>query len=168
MELAVRDAVIEDLPAIVEVYNASIPGAWSTADTRAVTVEERLPWFKQFSPGKRPIWVALDGERIVGWICLTWFYGGRAAYDATAEVSLYVAPAFQRRGLGMFLKQRMIAACPRLGVTTMISMYFDHNAATQRINDALGFERMGYLSEIAVIQGQKRGLIIAGLRIPPA
>ena len=62
----------------------------------------------------------------------------------------------------------MIARCPQLGVTTLLSMYFDHNEATKHINASLGFETMGHLSEIATVQGQKRGLVIAGLRIPPA
>jgi RimJ/RimL family protein N-acetyltransferase len=46
-------------------------------------------------------------------------------------------------------------------------MHFDHNEATQRINESLGFEQCGHLKEIAVVQGRKRGLILWALRIPP-
>jgi phosphinothricin acetyltransferase len=46
-------------------------------------------------------------------------------------------------------------------------MHFDHNEATRRINTRLGFQHVGHLPEIAVINGQKRGLVIALLRIPP-
>jgi phosphinothricin acetyltransferase len=46
-------------------------------------------------------------------------------------------------------------------------MHFDHNQATRRINESLGFEQCGHLKEIAVVQGQKRGLVIWSLRIPP-
>jgi len=55
---------------------------------------------------------------------------------------------------------------PAAGVTTLVSMHFDHNEATRRINASLGFEQCGHLCEIAVVQGQKRGLIISALRIP--
>ena len=61
----------------------------------------------------------------------------------------------------------MIEQCPRLGVTTLLSMHFDHNEATRRINESLGFQQLGHLTEIAVVQGEKRGLVIWGLRIPP-
>ena len=61
----------------------------------------------------------------------------------------------------------MIGQCPRLGVTTLLSMHFDHNEATRRINERLGFQQMGHLREIAMVQGQKRGLMIWALRIPP-
>ena len=167
MDMQVRDATEADLPAIVDIYNQSIPGGWSTADITPITVADRVDWFRKFEPRKRPIWVAeMDGQ-VVAWVSLSSFYAGRPAYDATAEVSMYIATAYQRRGIGRALKQRMIDHCPRLGVTTLLSMHFDHNEATRRINEDLGFQQMGHLTEIAVVQGQKRGLVISALRIPP-
>jgi len=166
-EPLVRDAREADLPAIVEIYNQSIPGGWSTADTKPVTVEERQEWFRKHDASRRPLWVAeIDGQ-IAGWVGLTSFYAGRPAYDATAEISLYIATAFHGRGLGYLLKKRMIDRCPQLGVTTLLSMHFDHNLATRRLNEKLGFVSMGHLTEIAVVDGVSRGLVIAGLRIPP-
>jgi phosphinothricin acetyltransferase len=167
VDLRIRDATETDLPAIVDIYNQSIPAGWSTADTRPVSVAERVEWFRKFDPARRPIWVAeVDGD-VVATAYLSSFYGGRPAYDATAEVSVYIATAHHRRGIGRRLKQFVIEQCPRLGVTTLLSMHFDHNEATRRINESLGFRPMGHLTEIAVVQGQKRGLMIWALRIPP-
>jgi len=104
---------------------------------------------------------------VIGAAYLSSFYAGRPAYDATAEVSVYVTTAYHRQGRGRRLKEFVIGECPRLGITTLLSMYFDHNEATRRINESLGFERMGHLTEIAVVQGYKRGLVISALRIPP-
>lgn len=163
-----RDATEADLPAIIAIYNASIPGGWSTADTTPITVEERVEWFRKFDPARRPIWVAEDAGRVIACVYLSWFYGGRPAYAKTAEISTYIAPDYQGRGLGTFLKQRMIDACPRLGVENLVSMYFDHNAATLRLNERFGFQEVGHLPAIAEVGGEKRGLKIALLRIPPA
>jgi phosphinothricin acetyltransferase len=165
--LLIRDATEADLPAIVDIYNQSIPAGWSTADTRPVTVAERVEWFRKFDPARRPIWVAEVDGQVVATAYLSSFYGGRPAYDATAEVSIYIATAYHRRGTGRRLKQWVIEQCPRLRVTTLLSMHFDHNEATRRINEGLGFVQMGHLIEIAVVRGQKRGLVIWGLRIPP-
>ncbi|MCE9529581.1 MAG: GNAT family N-acetyltransferase [Planctomycetes bacterium] len=168
MDIQIRDATEADLPAIVEIYNQSIPGGWSTADTKPITVAERVEWFRKHDPAKRPLWIAeMDGQ-IAAWIGLSSFYAGRPAYDATAEVSLYVASAFHGRGIGAFLKKRMIEHCPRLGVTTLLSMHFDHNQATRRLNDRLGFQELGHLPESAVVEGKTRGLVISALRIPAA
>jgi len=166
VESLIRIATEADLPTIVDIYNQSIPGGWSTADTRPIEVADRVDWFRTFSVRRRPIWVAEVDDDIVGVTYLTSFYGGRRAYDATAEISIYVATDFQRKGIGRQLKEFVIEQCPRLGVTTLLSIHFDHNAATQHINDSLGFERMGHLKEIANIGGQLRGAVISGLRIP--
>ena len=100
---------------------------------------------------------------------LSSFYEGRPAYDATAEVSMYVAPEHQNRRLGRELLEFVIGRCPALGVTTLLAMYFDHNEASKRLCAKLGFEQCGHLREIANLDGHRRGLIIAALRIssPP-
>jgi L-amino acid N-acyltransferase YncA len=163
----IRDATAADLPAIVDIYNQSIPAGWSTADTQPIAVADRVEWFSKFDPAKRPIWVAEVDGQVVATAYLSSFYAGRPAYDATAEISIYIATSHQRQGIGRRLKQWVIDQCPRLGVTTLLSMHFDHNEATRRINESLGFQQMGHLTEIAVVQGKRRGLVISALRIPP-
>ncbi len=165
--MTIRDATENDLASIVEIYNESIPAGWSTADTCPIYVKDRLDWFQRFDPDKRPIWVAEESGKIVGCVYLSWFYEGRPAYDKSAEISTYIRSSHQGRGLGTLLKRRMIEACPRLGVENLISMYFDHNVATQRLNDKFGFEPMGHLEKIAEVLGEKRGLIISILRVTP-
>jgi phosphinothricin acetyltransferase len=48
--VTLRDATEADLPAIVAIYNAAIPGRTATADTDPVTVESRREWFAKHSP----------------------------------------------------------------------------------------------------------------------
>jgi len=163
--MTIRDATLDDLPAIVEIYNQSIPGGKATADLQPITVEDRLTWFEQFDPTRRPIWVSEEDGQISGCVYLTSFYAGRPAYDKTAEISTYIHNAHQGKGLGTLLKTKMIEACPRLGVENLLSLYFDHNEASKRVNEKLGFSPAGHLMEIAEVFGQKRGLIIAIKRV---
>lgn len=163
--MIVRPATEADLPAIVAIYNAAIPGRTATADTEPITVESRRDWFAEHTPHRRPLWVAEIEGVVVAWVGLSSFYGGRPAYDATAEVSLYIAPAHQNRRLGRYLLEYVIGECPRLGVTTLLAMYFDHNEASQRLCAKLGFEPCGHLERIANLDGTARGLIIAARRI---
>jgi L-amino acid N-acyltransferase YncA len=165
VELLVREATEADLPAIVDIYNQSIPAGRSTADTQPITVADRIEWFRKFDSAKRPIWVAEVNGQVIATTYLSSFYGGRPAYDATAEISIYIATALHWKGIGRRLKQFVIDQCPRLGVTTLLSMHFDHNDATRRMNASFGFEEAGHLRDIAVVQGISRGLIISLLRI---
>ncbi len=160
----IRDAREEDLPAIVAIYNASIPSRLATADLEPVTVESRRDWFHKHGPGMNPLWVALEGEVIAGWVCLSPFYG-RPAYRGTREVSLYIDPRFHRRGLGALLFGRMIDHSPKLGVRTLLSFVFAHNEASVRLNEKFGFERWACLPGVADLDGLERDVVIFGRRV---
>ena len=73
--MIIRHANENDLPAIVAIYNASIPGRMATADLEPVSVMSRINWFKNRSPVKHPLWVVETGEVIVGWLSFQPFYG---------------------------------------------------------------------------------------------
>ena len=163
--MIIRDATESDLPAIVAIYNESISGGKATADLVAVTVEERWTWFQEFDPDRRPCWVAENEGKVVACVYLRSFYAGRPAYDKTAEISIYISARHQGRGVGTRLKKKMITECPRLGVENLLSFYFDHNEATRRVNEKLGFKDSAHLKEIAEVFGEKRGLVIAILRV---
>ena len=96
--MPIRHAATGDLPAIVEIYNASIPGRMATADTAPVTVESRQEWFRAFDPRSRPLWVMEQRGTLAGWLGLRSFYG-RPAYHRTVELAVYVAPEARRQGI---------------------------------------------------------------------
>lgn len=164
MEDILRDAQISDLPGIVAIYNAAIPGRMSTADTEAVTVESRAAWFEAHNPQTRPLWVLERNGQMIAWISLNSFYG-RPAYGATAEVSLYVAPEFHGQGIGTKLLRKMIERCPEFGVETLVGFVFAHNVASLKMNQKVGFQQWGFLPEVASLDGKKCDLMIVGLKI---
>ncbi|MBD2092125.1 N-acetyltransferase [Microcoleus sp. FACHB-1515] len=165
--IKIRDAIENDLPAIVEIYNSSIPTRLATADLEPISVDDRRAWFAEHSPDFRPIWVLEINEEIAAWIALNSFYGGRAAYNATAEVSIYIAPSHQRQGYGSLLLKHVIQECDRLQITTLLAFCFDHNFSSIRLFERFGFQQQGHLPEVAVLDGEKRGLSILALKLCP-
>eukprot|EP01136_Pigoraptor_vietnamica_P027628 Opistho-1_new@84133 len=71
-----RNASLEDLDKIVEIYNSTVHSRMVTADTEPVTIESRLHWFHEHNPKTRPLWVVEDeNSDIVGWVSFQSFYG---------------------------------------------------------------------------------------------
>ena len=161
--MRIRDAVAADLPAIVRIYNAAIPGRMATADTEPVSVASRRAWFAEHT-GSRPLWVALGEDAIIGWLSFQSFYG-RPAYRATAEVSVYVAPDGRRKGVGYQLLSRAVDAGPGLGLRTLVGFIFGHNAPSLALFEGLGFRRWGLLPGVAELDGLERDLVIVGRRL---
>ncbi|HEY1996766.1 N-acetyltransferase family protein [Paraburkholderia sp.] len=166
MSLSYRDATLDDLPAIVAIYNSTVPSRLVTADLEPVSVESRLPWFHAHGPEKRPLWVIEEGERVIAWLSFSDFYG-RPAYSRTAEVSIYLDASARGKGLGKQLLRAALAAAPALGIDTVLGFIFGHNEASMRLFRSFGFGDWGVLPRVAVLDGVERDLMILGLRLAP-
>lgn len=160
----IRDATMEDLPGIVEIYNSTVPGRMVTADTEPVSVESRVKWFNEHTKGFRPIWVAVKDNEICGWLSFSSFYG-RPAYNATTEISIYISQNHRKLGLGHVLLQKAIDTCPQINVNTLLGFIFGHNEPSLRLFQKYGFETWGNLPRVAVLDGIERDLIIVGKRV---
>ena len=164
MTLACRPAQSADLPQIVEIYNSTVASRMVTADTEPVSVESRRRWFEQHVPTSRPLWVVDRGAEVAAWLSLSDFYG-RPAYAGTAELSVYVAPAHARRGVGNALVSHAVAAAPQLGLSTVLGFVFGHNGPSLALLGRHGFTAWGRLPRVAVLDGVERDLVIVGLRV---
>lgn len=162
--MVVRDALEADLPAIVEIYNAAIRGRISTAQLDPVSVEERLPWFREHSPESHPLWVAEMDEQIAGWLSFHSFIS-RCAYRGTAEISVYVSEKFRRLGIGRVLIEQAIAQAPNLEISVLVGCIFGHNEPSLRLFERLGFERWGFLPRIARVDAVECDLVIVGRHV---
>ena len=164
MALTHRLATRGDLEQIVEIYNATIPSRQVTADTEPVSVESRVRWFDDHTPGRRPLWVVeLEGQ-VAAWLSFSSFYG-RPAYNKTAELSIYVRESLRQRGLGAYLLQQALAHAPSIGVDTLLGFIFGHNEPSLRLFEAFGFARWGELPKVALLDGIERDLVIVGRRV---
>jgi L-amino acid N-acyltransferase YncA len=163
-KMIIRDAVEADLPAIVEIYNAAIRGRISSAQLEEVSVEQRLPWFREHAAESHPLWVAEIDGRITGWLSFHPFIR-RQAYRGTVEISIYVHEKFRRAGLGRTLLEKAIARAPSLKISALVGCIFGHNSSSLRLFERMGFERWGYLPRIANVDAVERDLVMVGLHI---
>ena len=160
----IRIAAERDLPAIVAIYNAAVPGRMATGDFEPVTVDSRLGWFAAHTPDRHPLWVdERDGE-VAGWLSLGTFYN-RPAWDVTAEVSVYVSPAHQRQGVAAALLETAIAAAPALGLRVLIGIIFGHNEPSLALFERFGFERWGLMPSAVELDEVERDVVFVGRRV---
>jgi phosphinothricin acetyltransferase len=152
------------LPAIVAIYNAAIPARLATADLEPITIEARRSWLAEHSPSTRPLWVIEDNAQLLGWLSFQSFYG-RPAYQATAEVSIYIRPDSHRHGYGRELLARAIDQAPRLGIKTLLGFIFGHNVPSLALFQSFGFTTWAHLPRVAELDGIERDLLIVGRRV---
>lgn len=164
MSFSYRDATLDDLPAIVAIYNSTVPSRSVTADLEPVSVDSRVAWFHAHGPDTRPLWVVEQDGQIAGWLSFSDFYG-RPAYRRTAEVSIYLGELARGKGLGRQLLAASLAAAPKLGIDTVLGFIFGHNEASLRLFRGFGFDVWGTLPRVAVLDDIERDLVILGRRL---
>jgi phosphinothricin acetyltransferase len=164
MSLQFTNAVIEDLPTIVAIYNSTIEGRMVTADTEPVSVESKLPWFHEHNATTRPLFMVHDGETLIGWMSYQDFYG-RPAYNGTAEISIYIDEQQRGKGYGKQILQHAMATAATYQIHTLLGFIFTHNVPSLNLFESLGFEQWANLKNIAVMDDIERSLTIMGKRL---
>ena len=84
--LKIREAKIQDLNEITEIYNWAVLNTTATFDTNPKSLDEQMLWFENHGE-KNPIVIAESDNKIVGWASLS-RWSDRCAYRDTAEISL--------------------------------------------------------------------------------
>jgi L-amino acid N-acyltransferase YncA len=83
-----------------------------------------------------------DAGEVRGWAALS-PVSARAVYRGVGSVSIYVDPAYARRGIGRALLSELIAASERAGLWTLEAGVFPENRASVALHRACGFELVG-------------------------
>jgi L-amino acid N-acyltransferase YncA len=150
----------EDWPAVRAIYEAGIATGDATFDTAAPTW---AAWDAAHLADHRLV-ARLDG-RVVGWTALA-PVSDRCAYAGVAEVSIYVAPDAQGRGVGRALLGAVVASAERGGIWTLQSGIFPENQASIRLHQTCGFRVVGVRERLGQMHGRWRDVVLLERRSP--
>lgn len=136
-----------DFAAIAALTNEFIRGTAIHFGYEEVTAEElRRAWEK--SRSRYPYFVAVDeAGGLVGY-AKAGVWRERAAYQWTAETTVYVAPAMHRRGVGRALYSALIEECRRRGFHSVMGGITLPNEASVRLHESLGFRKIGHHAQV--------------------
>ena len=152
--MIIRPATLADAAAIAQIYNHEILHGVATFDTETKTTENREEWLRQHSD-KYPVVVAVVDGLTVGFASMT-RWSERAAYDDTAEISVYINPAYQAKGIGKQLMKAIIEAGKKGGLHCILSRITEGNDASIHLHKVCGFETIGVMKQV----GRKFGKLL--------
>jgi len=144
----------------------------------ATTFKIEIPSVADFAERVRevitshPWWVFEAESRVVGYA-----YGSkhraRAAYQWTSEVSVYVSPEVQGRGVGRLLYRRLFDALADRGYRQALGGITLPNPASVALHESVGFEPVGIYRNIGFKFGRWHDVgwwqkpLGAGATVPP-
>ncbi|WP_432643073.1 GNAT family N-acetyltransferase [Acidaminococcus sp.] len=169
-EIIIREATIEDAAAIRAIYAPYVENTVITFEYQVPSVEEfqrRISRTKE----RYPYFVAEENGRVVGYAYAGPFVG-RAAYDWTAELSIYVAVHLKKHGLGKKLYGVLLDALKKMGILDVYACiglpekadeYLDCNSA--EFHTHMGFTPVGLFKQCGYKFGRWYDMIWMGLNL---
>lgn len=167
MTIELRDATVEDLPGIMEIYNDAVLNTTAIWNEIVVDLANRKEWFKARMDRGFPVIVAVSEGKVAGYAS----YGDWRAFDGyrhTREHSIYVHKDARGLGLGKQLMQALINHAASNDVHVLIGAIESENVASIRLHEAMGFRIAGRFSEVGTKFGRWLDLTCMELKLPVA
>lgn len=144
----VRLAAPADLPRIVDIYNHYVVHTPITFDVEPVTVERRRAWFSEHSAvGRYRLFVAEAAGVVVAYACSHRFRP-KAAYECTAEMTVYCDPSWKGRGIGTALYRVLFAALRDEDIESYIAGITLPNDGSVALHARFGFQHVGTMPRV--------------------
>lgn len=164
MTIQLRDATVEDLPGIMDIYNDAVLNTTAIWNEIVVDLDNRKEWFKARKDRGFPVIVAVMDGQVTGYAS----YGDWRAFDGyrhTREHSIYVHKNARGLGLGKQLMQALIDYARSNDVHVLIGAIESENLASIRLHEAMGFRIAGRFSEVGTKFGRWLDLTCMELKL---
>lgn len=142
-----RNAEINDLQRLLDIYNWAVVNTTASFDLRPQTLEQRAEWFSHYG-GKYPLIVAEEDRKVVGYSSLSAFRQ-KEGYATTAELSVYVDPEFHGKGIGKALLEKIISIGREKGFHCIMAGISSGNDVSVKMHESFGFTYCGVFKEVA-------------------
>lgn len=144
----VRDAAPDDVGAILDIFNDVIATSTAVYSLQPTTLAERRTWFEARRAAGFPVLVAEEGGAVCGFASFGDFRGTWPGYRYSVEHSVHVRADRRGRGVGRLLLQSLFAPALVMGKHVMVGGIDADNAASLRLHEALGFDRVAHFRQV--------------------
>lgn len=159
-DLPVRPARAADIAAITRIYADAVLEGTATFEIEPPDEAEMARRQQTLLADDLPFFVAEHAGRVAGY-AFAGRYHVRPGYRWTLENSIYVAPQFQRLGLGRMLMRRLLSEAETRGYRQMLALIGDQtNVASIALHATFGFRRIGTLQSVGFKHGRWLDVIL--------
>jgi phosphinothricin acetyltransferase len=152
--MIIRDSRPSDVPEICAIYDHSVRHGVASFEIDPPDEAEIARRRDALLAAGFPYLVAEDDGKIIGY-SYAGPYRPRPAYRFTVEISVYVAPDRQGKGVGRALLPALIARCESAEFRLMVAVIGDSgNRASIALHSAFGFQHAGLLPSVGWKHGR--------------
>lgn len=158
-DIVIRDAVIDDAPALAQLRTEITRDPFITFATDEPTAPEMAARVDQIQSEGASFLIAESHGEFLGCAYWTQFRGG-PGYRYTAEHSIHLTKASRGRGIGPSLMEALVRRARGAGIRVLVAGISGGNVAGIYFHDRLGFERVGHMPGVGFKNGEHFDLIL--------
>jgi L-amino acid N-acyltransferase YncA len=147
-----RNATLEDAPAIADIYNHYILNTVITFEEDAIDAAEMQLRMQKVTTGF-PWLVWEEDGKVLGYAYAD-SWKNRCAYRNSVESTVYLHPASTGKGIGKALYQELIARLRVQGAHVVVGGIALPNAASVALHEHCGFEKVAQFKQIGFKFGE--------------
>ncbi|CEJ16166.1 N-acyltransferase YncA [bacterium YEK0313] len=160
----VRNAIEDDLPAILAILNDAILNTTAVWTDAPVDLDNRRAWWHERVAAGYPVLVAVENGEVVGFGSYVQFRAWDGYRDAV-EHSVYVRSDRRGAGVGVALVEALIARARAQGKFVIIGGIEGSNAASLKLHRRAGFVEVGRMYEVGTKFGRRLDLVFMQKRL---
>ncbi len=138
----------EQLEEVLRIYNEYVSHTTATFHTKPLSAEEMRALVFFEDPKYRCYLIKAEGET-AGYVILT-RHKTRQAYDATAEISIYLKPGYTGRGIGRKAVGFIEALARQQGMHVLIAAICGENTGSIKLFEACGYDQCAHYRQVGV------------------
>ncbi|KPW48348.1 putative Phosphinothricin N-acetyltransferase [Pseudomonas syringae pv. philadelphi] len=167
MQDPIRDALADDLPGILAIYNDAVLNTTAIWNEQPVDLANREAWYTSRQAQAYPVLVAVDSAgEVLGYSS----FGDWRPFEGfrhTVEHSVYVRADQRGKGLGPRLMAELIERARACDKHMMVAAIESGNAASIALHERLGFKTTGQMPQVGTKFGRWLDLTFMQLDLSP-
>jgi L-amino acid N-acyltransferase YncA len=142
----IRSATIADAQSLLDIYTYYVLHTPITFETEIPTIEDFSERIRTIS-SRYPYLVAEEAGRILGYAYAT-AYKGRAAYDWTVEVTVYLDQSAQAKGIGTALYDALENILKAQHIVNLTACITGGNQQSEGFHQKRGYQRVADFKKV--------------------
>lgn len=166
--VAIRAAVPDDLPGILEIHNDIVATSTAIYSLVPSTLEERGAWYDARVAAGYPVLVAAEADAVVGFASFGEFRGAWPGFRHSVEHSVHVRADRRGQGIGTRLLEALFPLASAMRKHVIIGGIDAANTGSLRMHERVGFERVAHFREVGHKFGRWLDLVFVQRFLDPA
>ena len=151
-ELNLRPVDEKLLPELTAIYNYYVLNTTITFHAKEIDIAGMIEILFDGDP-RFSSHTIFNGDELCGY-CILSHFKKREAYDSTAEVTVYLKPGYERRGIGTFAAGRLEEVAVQNGFHVLLAVICEENKGSIGLFSSLGYEKCAHYREVGTKFGR--------------